>query len=673
MPDYRALNASEIQRLQENGCTCEDWTQISVAPHFNPARISNSHFSGQIRLGTFEKTVTFFGGIQKPTGIYNARIHNCEIGDNVFIDQIRNYIANYKIASDVVIENVDVLAVEGKSSFGNGTEIAVLNEAGGREIPVFDLLSAHIGYFLALYRHRTKVIENLYRIIENYRKSISSPMGSVASGARLINCRVIKNVRIGEKATIEGVNRLENGSINSSAKDPVYVGPGVIAEDFIVCSGSKISDGSLIAKCFVGQGCELGKHYSAENSAFFANCAGFHGEACSIFAGPYTVTHHKSTLLIAGYFSFLNAGSGSNQSNHMYKLGPLHQGIVERGSKTTSDSYLLWPAQVGAFTVIMGRHYRNADTSDLPFSYLIESEDESILVPGVNLRSVGTVRDARKWPKRDRRKDSKKLDYINFNLLSPYTIQKMLNGIEILRNLLKASGENSEFFYYHNVKIKKGSLIRGINFYRIGINKFLGNSLIKRLEKRKFAGNKEIQDRLCPDTELGKGKWVDVAGLIAPLQVVEGLLQDIENEKIDSIEKLDAAFRSIHENYYTYEWTWAIDILQKQLGKKIEQITVHDVINMVNAWRESVVKLDRMLAEDAKKEFSTTACTGFGMDFGSEEQKADFENVRGTFEEDSFVREIENHIVKKTRLGDELVARLEKYCVDIANHSGDSV
>ncbi len=89
----------------------------------------------------------------------------------------------------------------------------------------------------------------------------------------------------------------------------------------------------------------------------------------------------------------------------MYKLGPVHQGVVERGSKTGSDSYMLWPAKVGAFTVVMGRHYRNSDTSDLPFSYLIEHEDESVLAPGVNLRSVGTVRDARKWPQRDRRKD----------------------------------------------------------------------------------------------------------------------------------------------------------------------------------------------------------------------------------------------------------------------------
>jgi len=69
----------------------------------------------------------------------------------------------------------------------------------------------------------------------------------------------------------------------------------------------------ILDGCFVGQSVKLGKQYSAENSAFFANCEGFHGEACSIFAGPYTVTHHKSTLLIAGLFSFFNAGSGTTK------------------------------------------------------------------------------------------------------------------------------------------------------------------------------------------------------------------------------------------------------------------------------------------------------------------------------------------------------------------------
>ena len=408
--EFRPLSAIEITKLTSQGCSCDDWSNVQVAKGFDAAKVKSTHFSGKTKLGVFEKQLSFNGGVVKPSGISNATIHNCTIGNNAYINQIRNYIANYVIEDTAIIENVDLLAVEGESSFGNGVEAAVVNEAGGREIPIYDNLSAHTAYIIAFYRHRPKVIKNLQEMIAAYSKSVTSSMGLVASGARLINCRIIKNVKVGPRCVIEGADKLENGSVNSCPEDPVYIGPGVIAEDFIACSGSKITDGTIISKCFVGQGTVLAKQFSAESSVFFANCEGFQGEACSIFAGPYSVTHHKSTLLIAGLFSFLNAGSGTNQSNHMYKLGPVHQGVVERGSKTASDSYMLWPAKVGAFTVVMGRHYRNSDTSDLPFSYLIEHADESILVPGVNLRSVGTVRDARKWPKRDKRKSPKKLD-----------------------------------------------------------------------------------------------------------------------------------------------------------------------------------------------------------------------------------------------------------------------
>jgi len=372
------------------------------------------------------------------------------------------------------------------------------------------------------------------------------------------------------------------------------------------------------------------------------------------------VTHHKSTLLISGLFSFLNAGSGTNQSNHMYKLGPVHQGVVERGSKTASDSYMLWPAKVGAFTVVMGRHYRNSDTSDLPFSYLIEHEDKSILAPGVNLRSVGIVRDARKWPKRDKRKSPKKLDHINFKLLSPYTIQKMLNGCDLLRNLKATSGETSEYFTYHSVKIKNSSLDRGIKLYQIGIDKFLGNCLINRLENKDFKNVDELQATLRPETNIGPGRWVDLAGLFAPEEVVQKMLSDIENGTISTLEQVADSFRSMHENYSAYEWAWAADVLQQRLGKTIEQITADDIIELTTSWKEAVVELDHRLYADAKKEFATTAQTGFGLDGDEQTKHSDFAEVRGTFEEDSFVSEIEKHIFSKTELANELISRMEK-------------
>jgi len=657
---FRALSAEQITQLTAHGCSCDDWSNVQVADGFDAGRVKSTCFSGKVELGVFQKQVSFPGGVTKPAGISNATIHNCRIGNNVYIDQIRNYIANYVIEDDVVIENVDLLAVEGESSFGNGVEVTVVNEAGGREIPIYDHLSAHTAYVIAFYRHRPKVIESLGKMISAYTRSVTSSMGTLGTGARLINCRIIKNVKVGPAAVLEGVNKLENGSVNSSPEDPVYIGPGVFAEDFIACSGSKITDGTIICKCFVGQGTVLAKQYSAENSVYFANCGGFHGEACAIFAGPYTVTHHKSTLLIAGLFSFLNAGSGTNQSNHMYKLGPAHQGIIERGSKTASDSYILWPAKVGAFTVVMGRHYRNSDTSDLPFSYLIEHEDESILVPGVNLRSVGTVRDARKWPKRDRRKDPRKLDYINFKLLSPYTIQKMLNGSNLLANLKATSGETSDYFTYHSVKIKSSSLDRGIKLYQIGTDKFLGNCLIKQLENKQFKSVGELRAALSPETDIGAGKWVDLAGLFAPEEAVQKMLDKIETGDISTLEQLTETFRLMHNDYPAYEWAWAENVLQQCLGKSANQITPEDIIELVTKWKTAVVELDHMLYADTRKEFAATAQIGYGLDGDEETKRSDFEAVRGTFEENSFVREIEKHITEKTELGDELIGRMEK-------------
>ena len=658
--NYRSLTGQEINILLSNGCRCDDWNRVSVREGFDPSKCLNSIFSGDISLGVFSESFTDKSGVTYPSGIYNSRLHNCSVGSDVLINNTGDYIANYIIEDNVVIKNCGRIHTEGITSFGNGTIVTVLNETGGRAVKMWDRLSAHEAYIISLYRHRSKAIEIIEGLVDEYAATVTSEKGTICHDTRIFNCSTIRNVRIGPHCYIEGSMVLNEGSLNSSAADPVFIGPGVIMEHFIVCSGSIIKDATLIDKCFVGQGCVLAKHYSAENSLFFANSAGYHGEACSIFAGPYTVTHHKSTLLIAGIFSFMNAGSGSNQSNHMYKLGPIHQGIMERGSKTTSDSYLLWPARIGPFTLVMGRHYRNMDTSSLPFSYLIESNDESILVPGINLRSVGTIRDAQKWPLRDRRKDPLKIDQVNFSLLSPYTIRKMIAGREILLKLRSESPEGASSYSFNNTLIKRASLERGIELYQTGINKFLGNSLIKRLEKRQFATNDELQKRLAPDMVQGKGEWVDIAGLIAPKKEVDDLLDDIDRGKIKSVEELSSAFAEIHKHYYEWEWTWSCQRIEEEEGIKVEMLTAEDVIRIVNKWKKSVIDLDNLLYEDARKEFTLSSMTGFGIDDGEEVKRLDFEQVRGEFESNSVVAAIQEHIKQKSALGDELIERMRK-------------
>jgi hypothetical protein len=506
-----------------------------------------------------------------------------------------------------------------------------------------------------------KAVRVLEDLISNYVNFISASVGTISNGVQMINCGTIRNVKIGPYAVIEGVSKLENGSINSTAADPVKVGQGAIMENFIVCSGTIITDSTLVSNCFIGQGCILDKHYSAVESVFFANCQGLHGEACSIFAGPYTVSHHKSSLLIAGLFSFMNAGSGSNQSNHLYKLGPIHQGVIERGAKTTSDSYILWPSRIGAFSLVLGRHYRHSDTTDFPFSYLIEEKDESRLIPGINLQSIGTIRDSQKWPKRDRRKDPNLLDSINFNLLSPYTIQKMINGRAILLQLMHASGEMTPHYTYNGMIIKNSALFRGIELYEKAIWKFLGNSIISRIQRQKVESTEDIREALKKDTPLGsKSKWLDIAGMICPSDAVDHLLDSIEKKRINSLEEVQSAIRSIHENYYTYEWSWAADILAHFYPTPVTEFTPLDVVEVTKKWLKAVLEIDNLLYNDAKKEFSLIKQTGFGIDGDKTVRHLDFDKVRGEFETHAEVSSIRDHMAKKESLGNEVIARMEK-------------
>ena len=662
MKTYRLLTAEEIKRLEAQSCTAADWSGVQVHPEFNPQYVSHTRFSGQVKLGRLDGEFQLAGGISKHAGLCYVTLHNVTIGDDCCIENVKNYIANYVIGDHVFIDNVDIILVDRHSTFGNGVEVSVLNETGGREVVMYDGLSAQQAYIMALYRHRPQLIERMKKLIGEYAETHASDVGSIGNEVTIVNAGYIKNVRIGDCCEIEGTGRLKNGAINSNQSAPVHIGYGVICDDFIISSGSSVEDGTTLSSCFIGQSCRLGHNYSASNSLFFSNCQGENGEACSIFAGPFTVTHHKSTLLIAGMFSFMNAGSGSNQSNHMYKLGPIHQGTLERGAKTTSDSYILWPARVGAFSLVMGRHVAHPDTSNLPFSYMIEEKNTTYLMPGVNLRSVGTIRDAQKWPKRDGRKDPNRLDQINYNLLSPYTIQKMMKGRHILQELARVSGETSETYSYQSAKIKNSSLNKGIKYYEIGIHKFLGNSLIKRLEGTKFKSNEEIRDRLCPDTSIGEGEWVDISGLIAPKKEIERLMLEIEEGELDKVEEIQARFAAMHSNYYTYEWTWAYEKLLDFYGLKADSITAEDVIYIVKRWKEAVIGLDRQVYEDAKKEFSLSSKTGFGADGSHEEKMRDFEEVRGDFEDNQFVKAVIQHIEVKTQLGDELITRMQHVC-----------
>jgi hypothetical protein len=324
----------------------------------------------------------------------------------------------------------------------------------------------------------------------------------------------------------------------------------------------------------------------------------------------------------------------------MYKLGPIHHGVLERGAKTASDSYILWPAKVGAFSLVMGRHVFHQDTSDLPFSYLIEQQSTTYIVPGANLKSVGTIRDAIKWPQRDARRDPDRLDCVNFNLLSPYTIRKMLNAVSILNQMKMVSGDSSDSYSYQSGRIRSSSLANGLRYYNYAIDKFFGNSLITRIIESGGEDFETLHDAFVPRTAYGDGEWLDVAGMIAPEKAVEDLLNDVQSGAVHDLAALGDRFADMHENYYKYEWKWALQTMEEYYGFRLCNACKEDIAALVNKWKHSVIALDQLIYEDARKEYAL--------------------NGREGFEDDPFVKSVVRHMKEKSALAEEVLHYLKR-------------
>jgi len=657
--EYRRLKDDEIRILKNKSNHCDDWDNVLVKEGFDPETIERVKFAGLVRLGVFNGEVNIESNIKKRCGIFDSFITNCTIDDNVYISNVNNLIG-YHIKSHTIIDRVYCLAVLNETTFGNGTILNVVNEGGGREIKIFDRLSSQIAYLQTFYKHDEEFTRRIDGLIDEYVRLKKSDSGVIGEGTRIINSKKIVNVWIGNNVTIEGSSLLENGTIMGSKYEATVVGCDVIAKNFIIQSGSVVDGGAVLDNTFIGQGVRIGKQFSAENSCFFANSEGFHGEACSLFAGPYTVSHHKSTLLIAMMASFYNAGSGSNQSNHMYKLGPIHQGILERGTKTGSFSYMMWPCHIGPFSVVIGKHYSNLNTSDFPFSYIIESKGKSLLIPAVNLFTVGTRRDGNKWPKRDRRNDPERYDMINFEILSPYTVSKILSGMETLKKIEEQYSKDHHFVEWDGFMIERSRIKESYERYNSAVNIYIGNEFIKKLKSYEGPPSIEkIKEYIIDLRPTAYGKWLDISGMFTPERSVKELVENVKKRKIRTIDGCIEKIGAIYRDYDKNSWAWCLRLIENRYNTESRSITKGLMIQIIEQWRKDALKLNEMILMDAEKEFSENKRIGYGIDGDEDTNIRDFKEVVGSFENNRFVIEIKQESESIKKKAEELIAYIK--------------
>ena len=592
----RTLNENEIQVLERQGCRAENWADVKVADGFDPAYVQNVQFYGNVTLGKFEGETEVADGFRRHTGIRNATLRNVIIGD------------------DCLIENVGRINTTSHPSFGEGTVISTLNEVGDGNVMIFGGLNSQLASLMVKYAGDKAFTQAIRQLIQEDIARQSRPISTIGNRVRITDTIDVTNCHISDDCAIDGAQRLKDCTLKSIPGAAVHIGIGVICEQSVIYDGSYVQNNAKIENCFVGEACKITDGFTAENSVFFANCYMSNGEACAAFCGPFSASHHKSSLLIGGMYSFYNAGSGTNFSNHAYKMGPMHWGILERGTKTASGAYILMPAQIGAFSVCFGKLMHHPDTRRLPFSYLISYNDEMYLIPGRNLTTVGLYRDISKWPKRDKRPSQGKNSIINFDWLSPYSVGDIVCAKRTLEALHQAGGE-TQTYNYHDYIIKNSSLKKGIKYYDIALRIYMGAVMKRhRLE--------------APRSTVGTGEWSDLSGMLVPLSEEQRLVSEITEGRLNTIEDIRHELVRLHENYAEFRWAWSYSLICDYYGLK--EITPADAERI----REDYIRARRAwigeIRKDAIKEFELgDVDESVLQDFLSDlDKEVEFENLK---------------------------------------------
>lgn len=420
-----------------------------------------------------------------------------------------NFYGHVQIGSGATV--TDVKMMKGTIRQGNKPNvISVLNEGGDGNVVLCPQLTAQLAWLMINYK---PVFELCLRTEAN-----SQMTGMI----------------IGDYAKIEGVSKIVDSVIQSSKDSPTYIGVDVIMENSVTACGAEVTDAAKVYECFVGEAVHIGKAFSAEASLFFANAYMDNGEACAAVCGPFACSHHKSTLLIGGEFSFYNAGSNTNQSNHAYKMGPIHWGTLQRGAKTASGCHILWPATIGAFSMVMGKVIQHPNLEKLPFSYVFGDGDKTYVYPGTNIKTVGTWRDVNKWPTRDKRKSKTGSqesvgDLITFDFPNPYILQYVAEGKTLLESLLiTPANENGEYIY-EGCHIKKKAVEKGVKYYEMILD------LVSY----------ENETCMAVQPQTPKTEYVDMFGFIAKRGTVEKLVEKVSKGEITDVIQIHAEIATL--------------------------------------------------------------------------------------------------------------------------------
>ncbi|MHC4294862.1 MAG: DUF4954 family protein, partial [Planctomycetota bacterium] len=454
---WRKLKPQEIEALQKNANTADNWAEVLVADPFDPQLISNCRFHGLVRIGKLEAGSLEADGLRVPIGLSDSRIVACDIGDNAGVHDV-SYLAHYIIGDNVILMSVDEMLTTECAKFGNGIVkdgededdrlwLEMINEAGGREIMPFDGIRVSDAALWTSNRDDSKLIERLGVITQNQFDSRRGLYGIVGDKTVVKSTRSVRDVKIGPCAVISGANKLENLTINSSGEEPTHIGEGVELVDGIVGYSCHVEYGVKALKFILGDNVDMELsarmlHTFLGDNSQVACC-----EVLNNLIYPAHGQHHNSSFLIAtkimGQSNIASAATIGSNHNSRAPDGEIHAG---RGFWPGLCTSLKHNCRFASFILLAKGDYPAELNVPLPFSLLSNNDPAKRLqiLPGYwwlyNMYAL--ARNTWKFQARDKRKV--KRQKIELDSLAPDTAEEMFAALDLLAKWIAQAQLRSE-------------------------------------------------------------------------------------------------------------------------------------------------------------------------------------------------------------------------------------
>jgi len=459
--DYRPLSGKEIEVLVRNGNTCDNWANILVADQFCPDHVHGCDFRGLVRIGRLDPVFLEYHELRLAAGLYNSQIISCDFGDNVAVHNV-NYLANYIIGNQTILLNINEVQTSNHAKFGNGIVkegepesvriwLDLWNETGTRGVLPFDGMIAADAMLWCKYRGHSALMEHFKAITQRSFDPRRGFYGTIGNETVINDCRIIKDVKIGDHAYIKGANKLKNLTVNSSREEPSQIGEGCELVNGIMGYGCKIFYGVKAVRFVTGRNCQVKYGARLINSYMGDNSTVSCCEILNNLIFPAHEQHHNNSFLCSAVTlgqSNIAAGAtiGSNH-NSRTNDGELMAG---RGFWPGLCTSLKHNSRFASFTLLSKGAYPAELDVRLPFSLISndEAHDRLLVMPAYwflhNMYAL--ARNAWKFHDRDRRVH--KVQHIEFDYLAPDTVEEMFTGLELLerwvgRAWLRRAGDRS--------------------------------------------------------------------------------------------------------------------------------------------------------------------------------------------------------------------------------------